>query len=159
MLVTKYAVKCVKESSVRYNANRKLNGPCDVYKLFIDVLRADEETVENVWVVALNAKQETIGYTVVSRGGLTRSLVYPQSVFQFLLSCNAMAGVIVHNHPSGDPEPSDGDIDITRRLVKAGKIMGIEIMDHIVIGEYGFVSLKERGYFLTVDSQKEDADA
>jgi DNA repair protein RadC len=158
MLVTKYAVKCVKEKSFQYYASRKFRSPGDVFKLFIDALRVSEEPVENVWVVAMNGRHEMLGYTAVSRGGMTQAPVHPRSVFQFLLNCNALAGIIVHNHPSGDPEPSDSDIDVTRRLVEAGKIMGIEIADHIVIGEYGFVSLKERGYFLTFDSQKEDAD-
>lgn len=83
--------------------------------------------------------------TSFSKGTLNSSLVHPREVFRTALkkACNAI--ILVHNHPSGDCSPSREDIDVTRRLSDAGKIMGIEILDHVIIGDGRYVSLKERG--------------
>jgi DNA repair protein RadC len=82
---------------------------------------------------------------VISVGCLTSSLVHPREVFQEAVVARAAALVLFHNHPSGDPEPSAEDIALTRRLASAGTLMGIEILDHLVLGAGRFVSLKQRG--------------
>ena len=81
----------------------------------------------------------------VSVGSLNSSIVHPREVFKNPLKRSAAALVLVHNHPSGDPAPSREDLDVTKRLVEAGKILGIEVLDHIIIGDQRYISLKEEG--------------
>ena len=83
--------------------------------------------------------------TVVSVGCLTSSLVHPREVFKEALAARAAGLILFHNHPSGDPEPSAEDLALTRRLAQAGQLMGVEVLDHLVLGAGRFVSLKERG--------------
>ncbi|TLM97475.1 hypothetical protein FDZ73_24970, partial [bacterium] len=81
----------------------------------------------------------------VSIGSLNASLVHPRELFKNAIKKSAAALILVHNHPSGDPSPSREDIDVTRRLAEAGKLLGIEILDHVIIGDLKYVSLKEKG--------------
>jgi DNA repair protein RadC len=82
---------------------------------------------------------------VVSIGSLSSSIVHPREVFQPAVSQAAASVILAHNHPSGDVSPSQDDIDLTRRLVQAGEIMGIDVLDHLIIGVDDFLSLRERG--------------
>jgi DNA repair protein RadC len=86
-----------------------------------------------------------IGRRLISTGCLTASLVHPREVFKVAVDLRAAAIVLYHNHPSGDPEPSAEDLALTRRLSAAGTLMGIEVLDHVVLGSGRYVSLKERG--------------
>lgn len=82
----------------------------------------------------------------ISTGTLNSSLVHPREVFKVVLMANANSVLLYHNHPSGDPTPSKEDLEVTQRIHEAGKVLGIEVMDHIIIGSNGhYVSLKERG--------------
>jgi DNA repair protein RadC len=81
----------------------------------------------------------------VSVGGLHSSIVHPREVFKTAVKKSAASMILIHNHPSGDPTPSKEDIDITRRLIEAGKLMGIEVLDHVIIGDKKYCSLKARG--------------
>ncbi len=78
----------------------------------------------------------------VSMGSLDSSVVHPREVFKEAISASAASVIFVHNHPSGDPEPSEDDIELTRRLVEAGKLLGILVLDHVIVGDGTFVSLK-----------------
>jgi len=100
-----------------------------------------------VFVLAmLTVRHRVLGLHTVSVGCLTASLVHPREVFKPAILSGSAALVIAHNHPSGDPEPSAEDLALTRRLAAAGSLLGIEVLDHLVIGEAGrFVSLRERG--------------
>ncbi|MFA6108646.1 MAG: DNA repair protein RadC [Candidatus Latescibacterota bacterium] len=93
----------------------------------------------------LNARNQVIHKEVVSIGSLSASIVHPREVFQAAVQGAAASVVLAHNHPSGDVTPSKDDLDLTRRLVQAGEIMGIEILDHLIVGPVDFLSLKERG--------------
>lgn len=93
----------------------------------------------------LDIKHAVISYEIVSVGSLNFSVVHPREVFKGAFLANAGAVIVYHNHPSGDPEPSAEDITVTKRLVDAGKILGIEVLDHIIFGDRGFISLKELG--------------
>lgn len=93
----------------------------------------------------LNARNQVIHKEVISIGSLSASIVHPREVFQVAVQHTAASIVLAHNHPSGDVSPSQDDIDLTRRLIKAGEIMGIDILDHIIIASTDFMSLKERG--------------
>jgi DNA repair protein RadC len=101
--------------------------------------------VETFGLLALDARHRLRREAVVSVGCLTSSLVHPREVFQEAVVSRAAALVLFHNHPSGDPEPSAEDLALTRRLVAAGTLMGIEVLDHLVLGAGRYVSLKARG--------------
>jgi DNA repair protein RadC len=101
--------------------------------------------VETFGLLALDVRQRLRREAVVSVGCLTSSLVHPREVFQEAVVARAAALILFHNHPSGDPEPSAEDLALTRRLASAGALMGIEVVDHLVLGAGRFVSLKERG--------------
>ncbi len=101
--------------------------------------------VETFGLLALDVRRRLRHEAVVSVGCLTASLVHPREVFQQAVVARAAAILIFHNHPSGDPEPSAEDVALTRRLGQAGALMGIEVLDHLVLGAGRFVSLKERG--------------
>ncbi|OPX92134.1 MAG: hypothetical protein A4E52_00136 [Pelotomaculum sp. PtaB.Bin013] len=100
---------------------------------------------EHFRVMLLNTKNQVLRIETVSIGTLSSSQVHPRELFKFAVKNSAAAIILVHNHPSGEPTPSREDIDITGRLADAGKIMGIEVLDHIIIGDGKFVSFKEKG--------------
>jgi DNA repair protein RadC len=102
---------------------------------------------ETFHVLVLDAKHRLRARECVSQGTLTASLVHPREVFRAAIRLSAAAVVVVHNHPSGDPEPSTEDLSATRRLVDAGRLLGIPLLDHVVIGSGRFVSLRERVQF------------
>jgi DNA repair protein RadC len=101
--------------------------------------------VETFGLLALDVRRRLKHEAVISVGCLTASLVHPREVFQEAVVARAAGLILFHNHPSGDPEPSAEDVALTRRLAQAGALMGIEVLDHIVLGAGRFVSLKERG--------------
>lgn len=100
---------------------------------------------EHFIVLALDTRNRPIGANTVSIGSLSTSLVHCREVFKFAILANAASIILAHNHPSGDVSPSQDDIDLTHRLVKAGEIIGIDVIDHIVIAQCDFRSLKEQG--------------
>ena len=101
---------------------------------------------EQFRILLLNTKNIIIAWEEVSRGSLNSSIVHPREVFARAIKRSAAAVILVHNHPSGDPTPSQEDINLTRRLVEVGHLVGIEVLDHLVIGDGVFASLKEKGY-------------
>ena len=103
------------------------------------------ETRERFKVIVLNTKNHVLGIEEISVGTLSASLVHPREVFQAVLKYPASAFTIFHNHPSGDPSPSREDIAVTERLVKSGKVLGIDLLDHIILGKENFLSMKEEG--------------
>jgi DNA repair protein RadC len=95
--------------------------------------------------IYLDTKHRVIRDVMISTGSLNRNIVHPREVFSPAVREAASAVIVAHNHPSGDPEPSAEDLDLTRRLVRAGEIMGIGLLDHLIIGDGCYVSLSERG--------------
>jgi DNA repair protein RadC len=104
-----------------------------------------DKAKEHFKLILLNPRNKIIGISTISIGTLNASLVHPREVFKDAIMHSAASVVLAHNHPSGDPEPSEDDLTITRRLIEAGKILGVEVMDHIIIAKNGFFSFKERG--------------
>lgn len=110
-------------------------------------------TVENFQVVYLNTRRRMIGMQIISQGTLDTILVHAREVFAGAISRRAAAIVLAHNHPSGDPTPSEADIRVTRDLIRAGQLLKIEVLDHIIMGRRtderpkDYVSLREMGYF------------
>lgn len=120
-----------------------INCPEDVWELLGYSMRLlDKEFFKAIF---LNTKHNIINICDISIGSLNASIVHPREVFKEAIRNNSNDIVIVHNHPSGNPSPSDEDIKLTKRLIQAGKIIGIEVIDHIIIGANDFVSLKEKG--------------
>jgi DNA repair protein RadC len=104
-----------------------------------------DEAVEVFAALLLNGKHRVTGYVEVSRGTLTASLVHPREVFGPALRLGAAAVVVVHNHPSGDPEPSGEDLSVTRRLIGCGELLGVPLLDHVVLGDgERLVSIRNR---------------
>lgn len=101
---------------------------------------------EHFVTLFLNTKNQIIHHQTIFIGSLNTSIVHPREIFREAVKRSAASIICAHNHPSGDPSPSREDIQVTRRLVEAGKIMGIELLDHLVIGHDRFISLKEKGY-------------
>lgn len=132
----------VRESRTRY-AERSVSGPQDV----VDLLRDDLGSADREYfvVLLLNIKNRLNGIYTVSIGDLNSTSVHPREVFKPAILGSAAAVILAHNHPSGDPEPSSEDVALTQRLVRAGQLLGIEVLDHLVIGENSYVSLKKRG--------------
>lgn len=119
--------------------------PEDVYALLHAQLR--DEKQEHVVVLLLNTKNRVMRQTVVTKGTLDSSLLHPREVFREAIRHGASSIILAHNHPSGDPTPSGDDIQVTRRLHQAGQIMGIELLDHVILGDGRWVSLKAQGVF------------
>lgn len=107
--------------------------------------RFSTKSVEEFGLLVLDTRNRLKRSQVVSKGSLNGSLVHPREVYREAVALQAAGLILFHNHPSGDPTPSREDIDLTRRLREAGKIMGIEVLDHIILGAARYVSLKERG--------------
>ena len=107
-----------------------------------------DEVVEVFTVLMLNGKHRIVGMAEVSRGTLTAALVHPREVFGPALRLSSAAVIVVHNHPSGDPEPSAEDVEVTRRLIEVGQVLGVPLLDHVIVGEGGrFTSMRERQGF------------
>ena len=104
-----------------------------------------DKAKEHFKLILLNTRNKIIGISTISIGTLNSNLVHPREVFKEAISHSAASVVLVHNHPSGDPEPSEDDLTITKRLTEAGKILGIEVLDHIIVTKNGFFSFKEKG--------------
>ncbi|MCG2809667.1 MAG: hypothetical protein L6275_05030, partial [Candidatus Portnoybacteria bacterium] len=97
---------------------------------------------EHFYIIVLNSRNHSVAE--VSVGSLNASIVHPREVFAEAIKNKAASVIFVHNHPSGDPEPSEGDLLTTKRLVEAGKILEIEVVDHIIVTRNSFLSFKER---------------
>ncbi|MDA3899765.1 MAG: DNA repair protein RadC [Spirochaetes bacterium] len=98
-------------------------------------------------VIVLNSKNRVLRKSIVSSGTVSETLVHPREVFRMAITENGSSIIICHNHPSGNTEPSQNDINITDRLLEASRIIGIELLDHLIVTEKGFYSLREGGYF------------
>ncbi|MFJ7933531.1 DNA repair protein RadC [Sporosarcina sp. NPDC096371] len=101
---------------------------------------------EHFVVLFLNVKNEVLHKQTIFIGSLNSSIVHPREIFREAVKRSAASIVVAHNHPSGNPSPSPEDIEVTKRLIEAGLVMGIETLDHIIIGDHKFISLKEKGY-------------
>ncbi|SCA87084.1 UPF0758 protein [Bacillus glycinifermentans] len=127
-----------------YEERHVIRFPEDAANLLMEDMRFLSQ--EHFVCLYLNSKNQVIHKRTVFIGSLNSSIVHPREVFKEALKRSAASFICVHNHPSGDPAPSSEDIDVTRRLNECGQLIGIELLDHIVIGDQKFVSLKEKGY-------------
>lgn len=134
-----YKVMLIKDSSVPSDKKR-IGSPVDVVSMFETYL--DGADREHFCIAMLDRKNNILGINTVSIGTISTSIVHPREVFKPALIIGASGIILCHNHPSGDTNPSRDDIEITNRLKEAGKILGIEIVDHVIIGDdyYSFMS-------------------
>ncbi|MGI5920415.1 MAG: RadC family protein [Syntrophomonadaceae bacterium] len=120
-----------------------IKSPEDVKNMVMEEMRYFDR--EHFRVLYLDRKAGLVTMEDISIGGLHSSIVHPREVFKTAIKRSAASIILVHNHPSGDPTPSREDIEVTRRLIEVGKIMGIEVLDHIIVGDNTYCSLKAKG--------------
>ncbi|WP_343287964.1 JAB domain-containing protein [Turicibacter bilis] len=137
------SIKMVKESSFLYQT-RTISSPKDAYEMIKEQLEGLDR--EQFIIACLNTKNEPTNISVVSVGTLNKAIVHPREVFKTAILSNAAGIMAFHNHPSGETTPSQQDIQLTHRLVEAGELLGIKLLDHLIIGDGTFTSLKEKGY-------------
>ncbi len=122
---------------------RPIKNARDIAKIFIPEMGSLKK--EHFKGIYLNSRKKVIKEETIFIGSLNESVIHPREIFKIALNENAAALILIHNHPSGDPEPSIQDIEITKELVKSGDILGIPVLDHIIIGNNKYVSLREKG--------------
>lgn len=120
-----------------------VTSPEDAYHLLAGEMAGEEQ--EQIRVLFLDTKNHVLGSSMVYKGNVNTAVVRVAELFREAVRANCVKLIVAHNHPSGDPSPSDDDIRITREISEAGKLLQIEVLDHLVIGQHGYVSLKERG--------------
>lgn len=123
--------------------NYKVSSPEDIAYLFEDSFFMENQEI--VRLISLNTKNIVISIKEIFKGGLNSSIVHPREIFKEALSMSAAAIILCHNHPSGDPTPSIEDVNITKRIKACGELMGIELLDHVILGKNKFISLKQKG--------------
>ncbi len=136
------SVKLVKEGDM-FVVNKSINSPSVVYEVLKEYL--DGADREKFVLLTLNVKNNITSITTVSVGSLSEATVHPREVFKTAILLNSASIIICHNHPSGDSTPSKADINITTRIKEGGKILGIELLDHIIIGDDNYCSFKAKG--------------
>lgn len=138
-----YTTRLVREKTFRFAERTQVSTPADVAEALIPYF-ADKDR-EECLAALVDTANTLIGLVRISVGGLAASIVEPRQVFKAAILANAAAIICLHNHPSGNPEPSREDLRITRQLVGAGKLLGIPVHDHLIIAEDRYTSLAERG--------------
>lgn len=133
-----------RRSQIQWQPGRRVDCAKELFQWFKEQFRG--ETQEIFWMICLNQRQRIIHQEIVSRGILTASLIHPREAFRSAIQRAAAAVLFVHNHPSGDPRPSAEDRAVTQRLRKAGEILGIRMLDHLIVAEGGFFSFAESGW-------------
>ncbi|WP_409306053.1 RadC family protein [Peribacillus sp. SCS-155] len=131
-------------SSLNYSDRYVIRSPEDCAKYCMNEMRFLSQ--EHFVCVYLNTKNQVLHKQTVFIGSLNASIVHPREVYKEAFRRSAASIICIHNHPSGDPTPSREDIEVTKRLAECGKIIGIDLLDHVIIGEQKYVSLKEKGY-------------
>ncbi len=137
-----YSREVIREDMPLYLATERFTSPLQVFEMFKDLVL---ETKEHFLCLHLDGKNRIVCLDRVSVGSLNQSIVHPREVFKSACIISAAGIILVHNHPTGDPNPSQEDITITRRLKEAGELIGIPVLDHIIIGDGQYVSFVERG--------------
>lgn len=141
-------IKAIAELSKRISKNNaaskvKISSPGSIASLYMEELRYLQQ--EHLKIVFLDTKNQIISDKFLTVGTVNASLINPREVFIQALRYNAVHVILLHNHPSGDPAPSREDISITKRIIEAGEVVGIKLLDHIIIGDGNYISLKEQG--------------
>ena len=141
--IPRFDVRLVRDGRIATLESTIIRHPEDT----LPILEAElsELAYERFVALALNTKNHLTAVLPVSSGSLNASIVHPRELFQRAILANSAALIVAHNHPSGDPSPSPEDIVLTRKLVEAGEILDIPVLDHVILGYAKYVSFKERG--------------
>lgn len=143
--IKKYTVKLVKEQEMEYKGG-KVTSSKKASKLINEIFNMDSQPSEIFVMLALDVQNKPIGCFLISQGSINLTISSPRDIFQRALLVNAYSIIVAHNHPNGEVKPSKGDIRITQRLAEAGKLMEIELIDHLIFGEEGkYYSFLENG--------------
>lgn len=126
----------------KWFSNKKITSPAEVADIFIPLLH--DELKERFIVVSLNSSNKVIKWDTISIGNLNSSVVHPREVFKSAIENSAASIILIHNHPSGNLEPSNEDISITKKIVESGRILDIPVFDHLIIAGNGYTSFVER---------------
>jgi DNA repair protein RadC len=129
-------------SQSKWLSNKKVTSPQEIADIFIPILR--DENKEKFIVVCLNSANKIIKYETISIGNLNSSIVHPREIFKVAIDCSSASIILIHNHPSGNPEPSNEDVSITKKIVESGKIMDIPVFDHLIIAGESYTSFVEK---------------
>lgn len=155
MRIVKYDTRLTEQQRVvlekEYSVNcpevdRKITRPEKLVALAKYHLRLHERSEEYLYLICVNNKLMVTGIFELSHGNVNSSIMSVREILQKALLANAVSIFIMHNHPSGDPTPSNEDIQVTKRLVEAGELIGVQVMDHLIVGHPEYVSLKDKGY-------------
>jgi len=143
--ITKKIIKELKEEENTLRDNKKKYNPVTNPEALFNILvsKLTDYSKEHFYVISLDSRNIFIGLDEISVGTLTASLVHPRETFESAIKRHAAHIIIAHNHPSGETSPSEDDLKITRRLIDAGKIMGITVLDHIIFAKHSYMSFKE----------------
>jgi DNA repair protein RadC len=129
-------------SQSKWLSNRKITSPQDIAEIFIPILR--DEIKEKFIVVCLNSANKIIKHETISVGNLNSSVVHPREIFKVAIDNTSASIILIHNHPSGNPDPSNEDISITKKIVESGKILDIPVFDHLIIAGETYTSFVEK---------------
>lgn len=143
-------ILCIAQLSVRiaraqigHEAELNFNDPQTIADYYMEDLRHEDQEV--MYLLCLSSKGSLLKKEIISRGTINSTVINPREIFVSALSHRAACVILMHNHPSGDPTPSQEDISVTRKIQRCGQMLGIELLDHIVVGDHRFVSLKMEG--------------
>jgi DNA repair protein RadC len=129
-------------SQQKWLSNKKVTSPQEIADIFIPLLRDDNK--EKFIVVCLSSSNKIIKHETISIGNLNSSVVHPREIFKVAIDCASASIILIHNHPSGNPEPSNEDIRITKKIVESGKILDIPVFDHLIIAGETYTSFVEK---------------
>jgi len=141
--VPRYRINLVREGGLWVH-EKNLNRPHQVYEFAAQVVEEDELDREALYVICLDQKNRVIGVNLVALGHLTATLTHAREVFKTAVLLNAASVIVFHNHPSGVADESKQDVQVTRALYKAGEILGINMLDHVIVGDNVYTSIMER---------------
>lgn len=141
-LIAAFEISRRADAQKKWFSNKKITSPSDVAEIFIPLLR--DEVKEKFYVLCLNSANKIIKNELISVGNLNSSVVHAREVFKVAIENNSANIILLHNHPSGNPDPSREDILLTKRLIEAGKLLEIQVFDHIIIAGNNYTSLVEK---------------
>lgn len=139
MTITRQKLLLVKEQEFKYN--QKISSTIDLVDFIMNVLNINNEAQEVVYLLSLNNKNQLVSFTEIARGGLNMCNITQNEIFKNVLLSNSNKFILVHNHPSGDPTPSKNDIEVTKQILKSSNILGIDFLDHLIIGDNEYQSI------------------
>lgn len=139
MTINRQKLLLIKEQQFEYN--QKITSTVGLVNFMTNVLKINNEAQEVTYLLSLNNKNQLVSFTEIARGGLDMCNLSQNQIFKTVLLSNSNKFILVHNHPTGDPTPSKSDIETTKRILNSCKILGIEFLDHLVIGDSEYQSI------------------